>query len=879
MRPVTGVGKRTHARVRSGAADGGDAPRRAQSGARFDMGRTRMCASGSSRIALLLAALIASSAAATEPFEYPRTVTSTAGTVTIHAPQILDWADFEKMTGLTAVEVTPAGAANPSFVNVGFRAHATLAPDSDIVRIEDLDLASMRRSDGSDLPEAEADLIRAAVPEGTRELPLDLVVSYLAEGAVPDDAVGIKDDPPEIIVTERDARLVLLVGEPVMVPVAEDAGADYAANTNWPLFRVDDRFYLLDNANWLTSAELDSGWQWADALPDALKRLPEPDDWRDTRAAAIAWKASPKDRPPEVFVREKPAELIAFDGAPALEPVADTGIEYATNTDAFVFRYDGAWYYLVSGRWFRAPSLNAGFAPVTELPAAFSRIPEDSPVGDVLASVPGTDEAKMAAIRAQIPNKMAIPRDVQLPVEVTYVGDPAFEPIEGVPSLARAANTPYDVVRLGSTYYLCYSGAWYRSAAPAGPWQLADEVPEQIYQIPPSSPIYNTTYVHVYESSPTTVTYGYSTGYHNVYVVNGVPVYGTGYYYPPYYYPWGYYPIYYPYPYSYGSASYYNPRTGTYGSVSRAYGPYGGWGYASAYNPERGTYARAEAVWDHDEWYAVGEAYNPRTGRYAETERYWNDKNDSWDIETSVDGPRGGADIHRTFDDDSGTFAYQTDRGGEGTIKRKRTDEGWQTSSKLELADGRTVEGSGSFDERGQGSATLRGSDGGTGTIERTVDGGTATREGSFSKDGKELSTTTSRSFDGSGPTRTVESSEGGSLVSTGRSGDKTYVGQSASGDVYAGRDGNVYKRTDDGWQKHDGSGWSSVDRDRSATAAYGSRTDRPAPMSGTQRQGGSGGDYRSSLNRDFQARQRASRSLGGMRQQRAGGGMRVRRR
>lgn len=829
---------------------------------------------------LVLVSGAAQAAAVVQAFTYPRTVATGAGTVTIYAPQILDWDDFEEMTGLTAVELTPAGSAEPMYVNVGFRATATVSRDSDVVQVRDVELISMRRSDGSELSEPEARVIRESIPEGTRELPLDLVVSYLAEGAVPDDAVGIKSDPPEIIVSQRDARLVLLVGEPVMAPVADGVDADFAANTNWPLFRVDDRWYLLDGRNWLTSAELSGEWQWAGALPEPLTRLPEADDWRDTRAAALAWEAPPSDRPPEVFVREKPAELIAFDGAPRLEPVGDIGIEHATNTESFVFLYDNVWYYLVSGRWFRAASLDAGFSPVVELPEAFSRIPEDDAVADVLVSVPGTDEAKMAAIRAQIPNKTVMPRDVKLPVEVSYVGEPEFEPVEGVRSLERATNTPYDVVRLGSSYYLCYAGAWYRATAPSGPWQLAGEVPDEIYEIPPSSPVYHTTYVRAYDSSPTTVTYGYSTGYENVYVTGGVPVYGTGYYYPPYFYPWGYYPIYYPYPYSYGSASYYNPRTGTYGSVSRHYGPYGGWGYASAYNPERGTYARAEAAWDHDEWYAVGEAYNPRTGRYAETERYWNDKNDSWDIETSVDGPRGGMEIRRTFDDDSGTFAYETGRGGEGTVKRTRTNDGWNTSSKLELADGRTIEGSGSYDSRGQGSSTLTGSEGGTGTIERSVDGGTATRQGSFEKDGQTLTTKTTRDFDGSGPTRVIESGDGGSMVTSGRAGDKSFVGQTGAGDVYAGRDGNVYKRTDDGWQKHDGSGWSSADRDRGATAAARSRSERPTSMgTGMQRQRSYGGDYRSQLNRDFQARQRASRSFGARSQLRAGGGARLRRR
>ena len=60
-------------------------------------------------------------------------------------------------------------------------------------------------------------------------------------------------------------------------------------------------------------------------------------------------------------------------------------------------------------------------------------------------------------------------------------------------------------------------------------------MPAAIYAIPPSSPLYYVTYVHIYSVTPQTVVVGYTPGYLGV-VVNdgGTVVYGTGYAYPAY---------------------------------------------------------------------------------------------------------------------------------------------------------------------------------------------------------------------------------------------------------------------------------------------------------------------------------------------------------
>ena len=58
-----------------------------------------------------------------------------------------------------------------------------------------------------------------------------------------------------------------------------------------------------------------------------------------------------------------------------------------------------------------------------------------------------------------------------------------------------AANTPDKVIKVGDVYYLCLQGVWFMSPNPAGPWTTCTSVPQEIYTIPSSSPVYNVTYV------------------------------------------------------------------------------------------------------------------------------------------------------------------------------------------------------------------------------------------------------------------------------------------------------------------------------------------------------------------------------------------------
>jgi hypothetical protein len=484
--------------------------------------------------------------------------------------------------------------------------------------------------------------LKAQFPHGPMNFALDRVLANMALTQEQSRSADLAMKPPTIFYSEQPAVLVLLDGKPVLSPV-KDTDLLFAVNTNWNLFfqTATSRYYLLNEKSWLMASDLKGPWSPAGALPLSFGKIPDTENWKDVRGN-LPGRPIPESAVPHVFVSETPAELIVTKGAPTLTPIEGTQLLYVTNTSSDLFLDSGEYYYLVSGRWFKAKSLNGPWASVTTaLPAGFAKIPPESPRGSVLPSVPGTPEAQEAVLLAQIPQTATVKRS-EAKVTVTYAGEPQFKPITGT-SMQYAVNTSFDVIRVGDLYYVCFQGVWFRSTTPQGPWVVADTIPHEIYTIPSSSPAYHVTYVRVYDATPDTVVVGYTSGYVGVYPYGGAVVFGTGYYYPPYVWAGGPVPVYYPYPYSYGTAAYYNPYNGAYGRGAAVYGPYGGAGAASYYNPSTGTYARGAAVYGPYGGAGTAAAYNPRTGAYARG--------------ISTYGPDGGATDAWGYNPRTGTSA------------------------------------------------------------------------------------------------------------------------------------------------------------------------------------------------------------------------------
>jgi hypothetical protein len=609
---------------------------------------------------------------------WPRQIVKPGGTLIIYQPQIDNWKDLSTITWRQAFQLTPTGGKQVVGA-VSFNGTTSVDTATHMVLFYDINVSNTYFPSLSPASSAQMDqLFRTFVPPYVN-ISLDRVVAYVPK---PQDVktVELNNAPPLIFVSCAPAILLGIDGQGVFADLPH-TDLKSVVTTTWPLFqdKSNSQYYLLVNNIWLTAGELNGPWPRTMNVPRDFKKLPNSGKFAEVlKAIPPPQIANPII--PGVFYATSPAEVILFDGQPTYTPISGTQLSFANNTDSPLFLYSPAqtYYYLAAGRWFSASSLDGpwSFASLS-LPSDFANIPLTSPASAILASVPGTDEAKDAVLIAQIPTTMILnPTTAAAQARVSYSGPPEFAPITGT-SLQYATNTVDKVIQVGDVYYLCLQGVWFMSTTPNGPWTTATSVPQVIYTIPPSSPVYNVTYVTQTTTSNGNISASYTAGYLGAFVmgaaVGAVICSGTGYYYPPFigYPPMGY-PYYHPYatPYGYGySTPYYNSHTGAYGYSNTTYGAYGKTTTAAQYNPYTGTYARGASTSNAYGRQSVGQAYNPYTGTYGATHQ-GSSPTAQWGQSYVQQGNKSAYTQH-----------YSTANGSVGSIQGSQGGHGYATSS------------------------------------------------------------------------------------------------------------------------------------------------------------------------------------------------------
>jgi hypothetical protein len=544
--------------------------------------------------------------------------------IVIYQPQVATWDDQKHLVALAAVSYVAKGETKPTLGTIRIEADTSVALEQRLVKFSTLKIteANFQTLSKEQAREIVSEIEKTIPPE-ERMIALDRVLAQLDKSVItPKNVEGLKADPPKIFLSRTPAILLSFDGDPIWSPIKENE-LKFAVNTNWDVFQHQPTgiYYLRNDTSWLMSTDLKGPWTPANKLPESFMKLPSDDNWKGVRESLPGKHTA---NVPTVYFSTEPAELILVDGELKFVPVPGTSLLWVSNTesDLFAMGPDGPLFYLVAGRWFRAPNRNGNWVFATpNLPEEFKKISLEHPRSRVLASVPGTQQAAEAVLLAQVPQIARVnKKEIKAP-EVIFHGEPQFEAIPET-NLQRAVNTDKEIIKHADTYYLCYQGIWFSASTPNGDWTLATDIPSEIYQIPPNSPAYDVTYVTVEENNDDDadwVTYAAEGGYSGMMVGWGVAVWGTGWYYPPYYWYGGYYPGYYPYFRTYGYGAWYNPYTGIYGTAGRIYGPYGGAGFGARYNPSTGTYARGAFAYGPHGARGAAQAYNPRTGNYAQT--------------------------------------------------------------------------------------------------------------------------------------------------------------------------------------------------------------------------------------------------------------------
>ena len=534
--------------------------------------------------------LWAPSSHAAEMDEWPRRFQDARVEVLIYQPQLEDFRD-DRLTARAAVSARKKGRREPVFGAIWIDARVDVDRDTRMARIHDIKVTNTRfPSTAAEEVREVQDFINAQIEGDVHTIALDRLVTAMdLVEKQREEAENLRNDPPKIIYRKQPAVLVLLDGEPRLMPVP-DSTVMRVVNTPFVMYYLppDKAYYLKAGDVWVYSLALQGPWQPMEAPPQAVREVEE-----KARREVGRQAASPVEEPgrtgplepgrqiepreagalPEIIVSTEPSELIVTEGEPQYTPIENTDLLYVSNSENNIFMSaaDSMYYVLISGRWFSSRSLETGpwaYVPSTGLPADFARIPEGSVKGFVLVSVAGTQPAREAVMDTYIPQTAAIDRR-KATVEILYDGEPRFEKIPNI-DVEYAVNTQDAVFKAKGKYYACVQAVWYESDSPHGPWKVSVEVAGDIYKVPPSNPHYNARYVKVYESTKDVARVGYTPGYTGSYVDRGTVVYGTGYAYDPYYSPRAYVP----YSATYGYSAVYNPYQSLWGYQPVYYNPY-----------------------------------------------------------------------------------------------------------------------------------------------------------------------------------------------------------------------------------------------------------------------------------------------------------------
>ena len=478
------------------------------------------------------------------PSPWPMKVNDSGRTFLIYQPQVDKW-ENTWLEGRCAVSIRNDASGKQNFGVLFFSARTELDQKSRTVFVHDAviskaDFPALAGGVGVEdylsvlRPQLAAQSWRVA----QERLQSDMEIDKLAEQSAKQP---FRNDPPRILYSDRPAVLVPVDGNPVLRPVA-DTGLRRVTNTRALILqdRATSRYFLFVSDHWMEAPSLDGPWL-VTANPSAqleqAKQLATQQDQVDL-LDADAEEGAVMPASVSVFVSTTPTELLQTDGPAQYAPIERTQLLYVTNSPNKLFLDLTTQYHyaLISGRWYRTTTLAQGqwsYVPAASLPGDFAMIPAEHPTESVRAAVPGTPQAREAVIANSVPQVATVTRSAAH-LEITYDGNPVFQPIEGT-DLQNAVNSPVPVIRVSEeSFYALDNGVWFVAPTPFGPWAVTSYVPSVIYSIPRSSPLYNVTYVRVYDATPEVVYVGYTPGYVGSYVSSDyVVVYGTGWPYSP----------------------------------------------------------------------------------------------------------------------------------------------------------------------------------------------------------------------------------------------------------------------------------------------------------------------------------------------------------
>ncbi len=222
------------------------------------------------------------------------------------------------------------------------------------------------------------------LPAGFAKIPAKGETASLASVVSTPPTAGLA---PRVITEFKPAEIVVLDGKAVTEEIPGTGGLESVTNTESPLFRLDDKYYLLVSGRWFSTKHLLTGpWKFTNPLPEAFQNIPADHAAADARASVPGTLEARRALleamlPIKKTVKAGAAPKVAMDyaGEPKFERIPETQVERAVNTSRDIIKANGKYYLVYEGIWYVGPSPTGPWAATGDVPGEIYEIPPSSP--------------------------------------------------------------------------------------------------------------------------------------------------------------------------------------------------------------------------------------------------------------------------------------------------------------------------------------------------------------------------------------------------------------------------------------------------------------------------------------------------------------------
>src|SRR5678815_4433198 len=207
--------------------------------------------------------------------------------IVMYQPQIASWENQKQLVAFAALSHVAKGEQKPALGTIKFETDTEVSLEQRLVKFSKIKIIETNfQTLSKEQTQEIVTELEKNIPEEDRIIALDRVLAYIDKSTIsPKNVVGLKSDPPRIILTQTPSILVNFDGEPIWSPI-KDNELKFAVNTNWDIFQhAPTGLYYLRNDNvWLRATDLQGYWSNAGKLPESFNKLPNDENWKDVHA-------------------------------------------------------------------------------------------------------------------------------------------------------------------------------------------------------------------------------------------------------------------------------------------------------------------------------------------------------------------------------------------------------------------------------------------------------------------------------------------------------------------------------------------------------------------------------------------------------------------